>query len=63
MRAGGTILVTTVLLSLLAAVGWFAYAGLPGPGEPRPPDYYVALVMGGLAAVLVGMRLMGLGFL
>jgi heme/copper-type cytochrome/quinol oxidase subunit 1 len=62
MRAGGTILIITVLLGLLAAVGWYAYAGLTGPGEPMPSNYYVALVMGGLAAVLTGMGLMALVF-
>jgi hypothetical protein len=60
MRTGGTILAVAVLLGLLAAVGWYAYAGLTGPGEPMPSDNYIALVIGGLAVALVGMALMAL---
>ena len=36
MRSVGTILVITILLGLLAAVGWFAFAGITAPGEPMP---------------------------
>jgi hypothetical protein len=58
MRTGATILAIAVLLGLLATVGWYAYAGLTGPGEPMPSDNYIALVIGGLAVALVGMALM-----
>src|SRR6202790_5773516 len=60
MRTDATILATAVLLRLLATVGWYAYAGLTGPGEPMPSDNYIALVIGGLAVALVGMALMAL---
>ena len=43
MRSVGTILVITILLGLLAAVGWFAFAGITAPGEPMPSAGYVAL--------------------
>jgi hypothetical protein len=62
MRGSGTILVITVLLGLLAAVGWFAWSGLAGPGEPMPPEGYVALALGALIAALAGIGLMALGF-
>ena len=62
VRAGGTILAMIVLLGLLAAVGWYAYAGLASPGDPMPTDFYVALLIGALAAVLIGMGLMALVF-
>ena len=44
MRTDATILATAVLLGLLATVGWYAYAGLTGPGEPMLSDNYIALV-------------------
>jgi hypothetical protein len=58
----GTILIVTILLGLLTAVGLFAWAGLAGPGEPMPTEGYVALALGALATVLVGLGLMGLVF-
>src|SRR6202790_2647411 len=60
MRTDATILATAVLLRLLATVGWYAYAGLTGPGEPMPSDNYIALVIGGLAVALFGMAPMAL---
>jgi hypothetical protein len=62
VRVGGTILIVTILLGLLAAVALFAWAGLAEPGEPMPSEGYVALALGALAAVLVGIGLMGLVF-
>jgi hypothetical protein len=62
MRSSGTILVITILLALLAAVAWFAWAGLASPGEPMPSEGYVALALGALTAVLVGIGLMALVF-
>jgi hypothetical protein len=44
----------------VSQVGWYAYAGLTGPGEPMPSDNYIALAIGGLAVALVGMALMAL---
>jgi len=40
----------------------FAWAGLVEPGEPMPSEGYVALALGALVAVLVGIGLMGLVF-
>jgi hypothetical protein len=62
MRSISTILVMTILLGLLAAVGWFAWAGIAAPGEPMPTEGYVALALGAFTAVLVGMGLMTLIF-
>ena len=62
MRSISTILVMTILLGLLAAVGWFAWAGIAAPGEPMPTEGYVALAFGAFTAVLVGMGLMTLIF-
>jgi hypothetical protein len=62
MRGSGTILMITVLLGLLAAVGWFAWSGLAGPAEPMPSKGYVALALGALIAAPVGIGLMALAF-
>ena len=62
MRSISTILVMTILLGLLAAVGWFAWAGIAAPGEPMPSERYVALVLGAFTAALVGLGLMTLVF-
>jgi cation transporter-like permease len=61
-RSIGTFLVIAVLLGLLAGVGWFAFAGITAPGEPLPSEAYVALALGALTAVLVGIGLMTLVF-
>jgi hypothetical protein len=61
MRAG-TLIVFAVLFALLAAAGWYAFAGLPASGEDLPDDYYIALIAGALSAVLVGVALMALLF-
>jgi hypothetical protein len=62
IRYVGTILVVAVLLGLLAAVGWFAFTGITLPGEPMPSEGYLALALGALTAVLVGVGLMSLLF-
>jgi cation transporter-like permease len=61
MRAG-TLIAFVVLFALLAAAGWYAFAGLPASGEELPRDYYIALIAGALSAVLVGVALMALVF-
>jgi hypothetical protein len=61
MRAG-TLVAFAVLFALLAAAGWYAFAGLPAAGEEVPSDYYIALIAGALSAVLVGVALMTLVF-
>lgn len=45
-------------LGLLAAAGWYAYAGLPAAGEQLRSDYYIALGLGAIAAVTVLMALL-----
>jgi len=62
VRSISTILVITILLGLLAAVGWFAWAGIAAPGEPMPTEGYVALALGAFTAALVGLGLMTLVF-
>jgi hypothetical protein len=62
MRNASTILLLVILLGLLAAAGWYAYAGLPAAGEQLRSDYYIALGLGAIAAVTVGAGLMALLF-
>jgi hypothetical protein len=52
----------TILLVLLIGAGLFAYAGLPESGEQLPSDYYTSMALGAVAAILVGVGLMGLVF-
>jgi hypothetical protein len=60
--SGGFILAIAVLLGLLAAVGWLAWAGLAASGEPIASDEYVTLAFGALSAMLVGTGLITLVF-
>jgi hypothetical protein len=62
VRSVGPLFLVIFLLGLLAAVAWFAWAGIAGPGEPMPTEGYVALVFGAFIAVLVGVGLMALLF-
>jgi hypothetical protein len=50
------------ILVLLIGAGLFAYAGLPEPGEQLPANYYTSMALGAVAAILVGVGLMGLVF-
>lgn len=56
------ILLILVLLALLAAVGYFAWSGMTVPGEPMPAEGYLALTLGAVFSVLVGVGLMALLF-
>lgn len=47
---------------LLGGAGWYAYVGLPASGEQLPADYYISLIMGAIATILVGVGLMTLVF-
>jgi hypothetical protein len=58
LRYVGTTLAVAVLLGLLAAVGWMAFAGIASPGEAMPSEGYLAMALGALSAVLVGIGLM-----
>jgi hypothetical protein len=56
-------LLILMLLAMLAAVGYFAYAAMTIEGEPMPMDGYVALALGAVFSVAVGAGLMALVFL
>jgi hypothetical protein len=55
-------LLLVILLGLLGGAAWYAYVGLPESGEHLPADYYVSLILGTVAAILVGVGLMALVF-
>lgn len=50
------------LLAGLAAVGYFAYAGLTLPGADMPAEGYTALAVGIVFSLAVGIGLMALLF-
>ena len=56
-------LLLIVLLGMLAAVGYFAYAAMSVGGEPIPAEGYVALALGAGFSVVVGIGLMMLLFI
>jgi hypothetical protein len=57
-----TVWLFTALFMLLAAVGWFAYAGLANGNSAMPTEGYLALTIGVMMSVLVGVGLMVLLF-
>jgi len=61
MRAG-PITVIVVLLLILAAALAFAYSGLTMPGEPMPTEGWIALTLGVVFSLIVGIGLMALLF-
>ena len=61
MRAG-PIAVIVVLLLILAAALAFAYSGLTMPGEPMPTEGWIALTLGVVFSLIVGIGLMALLF-
>jgi cation transporter-like permease len=61
-RYVGTSLVLAVLLGAMAVIGWFAFAGITIPGEVVPSEGYLALALGALSGVLVGVAAMILVF-
>ncbi len=50
------------LLVVLAGVGYYVYAGLTVPGAAMPVEGYVALLLGGILSLAVGIGLMALLF-
>lgn len=56
-------LLIVVLLALLAGVGYFVYSSLTMPGEPMPAQGYIALTLGVVFSVIVGVGLMALLFI
>ncbi len=61
MRAG-PIAIIVVLLLILAAALAFAYSGLTVPGEPMPTEGWIALTLGVVFSLIVGIGLMALLF-
>lgn len=61
MRIGTTVLIAA-LMAILTAAGWYAYQGLVVPGDPMPRDGYIALTIGIVFSVVVGVGLMALLF-
>ncbi|OKO85646.1 hypothetical protein AC629_18470 [Bradyrhizobium sp. NAS80.1] len=55
-------LLIIVLMGMLAAAGYFAYAAMTVEGEPLPTEGYVALALGAGFSALVGIGLMTLLF-
>ena len=61
MRAG-TIVTLAMLAFLLAGSVAFAYFGLSEPGRPMSSQFFVALILGSLLSMGVGVGLMALLF-
>jgi hypothetical protein len=57
------LLLLTVLLGMLVAVGYFGYSAMAAEGDPIPTEGYVALTLGAGFSVVVGVGLMMLLFL
>lgn len=55
-------LLIIVLLALLAGVGYFVYAGMTLPGEAMPAQGYIALILGVVFSLVIGVGLMALLF-
>jgi hypothetical protein len=55
-------LLITILIGMLVAVGYFAYSAMTVEGEPLPPEGYLALALGAGFSLLVGIGLMVLLF-
>ena len=61
MRAG-SIVTIVALLAILAGAVAFAYLGLTAPGEPMPTQGWIALTLGVVFSLIVGIGLMALVF-
>jgi hypothetical protein len=57
-----TLAAFAVLLLILLATGTYAVIGLSTPGDPMPTEGYVALAIGAVVTILVGIALMSLVF-
>ncbi|HXX02847.1 MAG TPA: hypothetical protein VEJ37_00830 [Xanthobacteraceae bacterium] len=59
----GTIALVVALLAILIAAGWFAArAWISVEGPPMPVNGYVAMTLGIVFSLIVGIGLMGLVF-
>ncbi|MGJ4942154.1 hypothetical protein ACQR1W_16380 [Bradyrhizobium sp. HKCCYLS1011] len=61
MRAGSIAAIAALLIILAGAVA-FAYLGLTVPGEPMPTQGWIALTLGVVVSLIVGIGLMALVF-
>jgi hypothetical protein len=61
MRAGSIAAIAAMLVILAGAVA-FAYLGLTTPGEPMPTQGWIALTLGVVFSLIVGIGLMALVF-
>ncbi|MGJ4891816.1 hypothetical protein ACQR1Y_26750 [Bradyrhizobium sp. HKCCYLRH3099] len=61
MRAG-PITIVVALLVILAGAAVFAYQGLTLPGDPMPTEGWIALSLGVVFSLIVGVGLMVLVF-
>ncbi|UFZ07575.1 hypothetical protein LQG66_15250 [Bradyrhizobium ontarionense] len=61
MRAGPIAIIVALLLILAAAFA-YAYSGLTIPGEPMPREGWIALALGVVFSLIVGIGLMTLLF-
>ncbi len=59
----GTIALVVALLAILIAAGWFAaHAWVSVEGPPMPVNGYIAMTLGIVFSLIVGIGLMGLVF-
>jgi hypothetical protein len=59
----GTIALVVALLAILIAAGWFAArAWISVEGPPMPVNGYIAMTLGVVFSLIVGIGLMGLVF-
>ncbi|NPU11471.1 hypothetical protein HL667_19150 [Bradyrhizobium sp. 83012] len=61
MRAGPIAIIVALLL-ILAAASVFAYQGMTLPGDPMPTEGWIALTLGVVFSLIVGIGLMVLLF-
>lgn len=61
MRAGSIAAVAALLIILAAALA-YAYLGLTAPGDPMPEQGWIALTLGVVVSLIVGIGLMALVF-
>ena len=58
----GTVVMLLALILILAAVGFYVYKGFAIPGEPMPAEGWIALTLGVVFSLIVGIGLMTLVF-
>jgi hypothetical protein len=58
----GTVVMLLALILILAAVGFYVYKGFAVPSEPMPAEGWIALTLGVVFSLIVGIGLMTLVF-